>query len=154
MRASQFITELFDPKTSFPLTWDEQFASQGEAHADAYDADGRTISISFSPASSGDIEVTEVSFTRGGSYDLTGKGDAARVMSTVINAISIYLQKYKPPYLVFSAKSTGGRASAYAAMIKRLARGYKLLTPAEYPASINTYLGWIGSDAPFILARV
>ena len=153
MKINDIITELFDPKTAFPLTWDEQFADQGEAHADAYDADGRTISISFSPASSGGIEVTEVSFTRGGSYDLTGKGDAARVMSTVINAISIYLQKYKPPYLVFSAKSTGGRASAYAAMIKRLARGYKLLSPAEYPASINTYLGWIGRDAPFILAR-
>ena len=151
MRASQFITELFDPKTSFPLEWDEQFAWNGEAHAEAHDADGRVIDISFTPDSN--VNMIEIVFSRGGNYDMTGKGDAARVMSTVINAINIYLQKYKPPYVAFSAKSTGGRASAYAAMIKRLARGYKLLTPAEYPANIEGYLEFLGNDAPFILAR-
>lgn len=145
------LQELFDPKTSFPLEWDEQFASYGEVHAEAYDADGRTISIHFTPEADGTL--TDVAFTRGGSYDLTGKGDAARVMTTVINAISIFLVKYKPPYLIFSAKTGGGRASAYAAMIRRLARGYKLLQPEEYPATSDEYFKYIGKDHPFILAR-
>jgi hypothetical protein len=152
MRASQFITELFDPKTAFPLKWDKQFAEQGEFHAEAYDADGRIIGISFTPVGNG--EVTEVSFTRGGTHEMTGKGDAARVMATVINAINIFIQKYKPPYLVFSAKSTGGRASAYTAMIKRIARGYELLPPDRFPAVLGGYLEFIGSDKPFVLARV
>ena len=151
MRASQFITELFDPKTSFPLEWDEQFAGHGEAHAEAHDADGRTIDISFTPITNG--EGTEVSFTRGGTHEMTGKGDAARVMATVINAINIFIQKYKPSYLVFSAKSTGGRASAYTAMIRRAARGYELLPPDRFPAVLGGYLEFIGSDKPFVLAR-
>ena len=145
------LTELFDPKTSFPLKWSEWYAGTSEAHAEAYDTDGRTIDISFVPT--GNDKVIEIVFKRGGSYDLTGKGDAARVMATVVNAISIYLQKYKPLYVAFSAKSTGGRASAYAAMIKRLARGYELLTPQEYPEEVTDFLEFLGSDQPFILAR-
>ena len=145
------ITELFDVKTSFPLKWDTQFASRGEVHAEAYDADGRTIDISFTPTGYG--SGIEIVFKRGGSYDMTGHGDAPRVLATVVNAISQYLQKYQPPYIAFSAKSTGGRAGAYAAMIRRLARGYKLLTPDEYPDDTTGFLDFLGSDKPFILAR-
>ena len=145
------ITELFDAKTSFPLKWDTQFASRGEVHAEAYDADGRTIDISFTPTGYG--SGIEIVFKRGGSYDMTGHGDAPRVLATVVNAISQYLQKYQPPYIAFSAKSTGGRAGAYAAMIRRLARGYKLLTPDEYPDDATGFLDFLGSDKPFILAR-
>lgn len=148
---SEELTELFDPKTSFPLRWDSQADYHGGVHAEAYDADGRTIDISFTP--SGNDEVIEIVFSRGGYYDMSGKGDAARVMATVINAINIYLQKYKPPYVAFSAKSTGGRASAYAAMIKRLVRGYTLLQPDQYPAVLNNFLEFIGNDATFVLAR-
>lgn len=154
MRAHEFVTELFDPETAFPLEWDTQFESQGEVHAEAYDADGRTIAISFSPPVGDlDVDATEIMFSRGGSYDMTGKGDAARVMATVINAINIYLKNYKPGYVFFSAKTTGGRASAYAAMIRRVANGYKLLTPEEYPENINVYLNWVGKDQPFILEK-
>jgi hypothetical protein len=46
------ITELFDAKTAFPLKWDNQFASSGEVHAEAHDADGRVIDISFTPTGS------------------------------------------------------------------------------------------------------
>ena len=145
------ITELFDAKTSFPLKWDTQFASRGEVHAEAYDADGRIIDISFTPTGYG--SGIEIVFKRGGSYDMTGHGDAPRVLATVVNAISQYLQKYQPPYIAFSAKSTGGRAGAYAAMIRRLARGYKLLTPDEYPDDTAGFLDFLGSDKPFILAR-
>jgi len=147
------LTELFDPKTSFHLRWDAQAGENGGVHAEAYDADDRVIDISFTP--SDNDEVVEIVFTRGGNYDMTGNGDAVRVMTTVINAISIYLQKYKPPYVAFSAKSSGGRASAYAAMIKRIAHGYKLLTPAEYPevVRVSSFLEFLGNDQPFVLAR-
>ena len=151
MKINDILTELFDAETAFPLKWDTQFAGQGEFHAWAQDSDGREIGISFTPVGEGDA--TEVVFTRGGTHEMTGKGDAARVMATVINAIKIFVEKYKPPYLVFSAKSTGGRASAYTAMIRRVARGYKLLSPEEYPAALGNYLEFIGSDQPFVLER-
>ena len=148
------LTELFDPKTSFPLQWDNQFAGSGEVHAEAYDADGRVIHISFTPT--GDAGVIEIVFSRGGSYDLTGHGDASRVLATVVNAINIYLQKYRPPYIAFSAKTTGGRSGAYTAMIRRLAHNYTLLTPQDYPEDeeVIDFLNSLGnSDKPFILAR-
>jgi hypothetical protein len=145
------LKELFDPKTSFPLEWTERYSDKGEAHAEAYDADGRVIHISFTP--SADLQVVEIVFSRGGVHDMTGKGDAARVLATVVNAVSIYLQKYKPFYVAFSAESTGGRASTYAAMIKRLVRGYTLLQPDQYPAALNDFLEFIGSDTTFVLAR-
>lgn len=149
------ITELFDAKTAFPLQWDNQFASSGEVHAEAYDADGRVIDISFTPSftPAAPGSVIEIVFKRGGSYDLTGKGDAPRVLATVVKAISQYLQKYQPRYVVFSAKSTGGRAGAYTAMIKRLSRNYTLLDPVEYPEEVMDFLDFLGSDKPFILAR-
>jgi hypothetical protein len=145
------ITELFDAKTAFPLQWDDQFASSGEVHAEAHDADGRVIDISFTPTGYG--RGIEIVFKRGGSYDLTGQGDASRVLATVVNAINMYLQKYQPPYIAFSAKSTGGRAGAYTAMVKRLARGYTLLDPEEYPDEVMGFLDYLGSDKPFILVR-
>ena len=151
------LTELFDPKTSFPLEWDEQFGWNGEVHAEAHDADGRVIHISFVPTelrlTPNSKDATEVAFSRGGNYGVTGKGDAGKVLATVVNAIEIFLQKYKPDCVVFSAKEVS-RASLYASMIKRIARGYKLLTPAEYPEDVHTYLHSVSSDAPFILARV
>jgi hypothetical protein len=38
-------------------------------------------------------------------------------------------------------------------MIKRLARGYTLLDPEEYPEEVMGFLNFLGSDKPFILAR-
>jgi hypothetical protein len=151
MRASEILTEVVDLDTAFPLKWDQQFAAQGEIHAAATDADGREIGISFTPAGNG--EVTDVAFTRGGTHEMTGKGDAGRVMATVIKAINIYANKYKPPYLAFSAKSSGGRAGAYTAMIRRHAQGYELLPTDRYPAALNNYIEFIGPDQPFVLAR-
>jgi hypothetical protein len=152
MKANEILNEVVDLDTAFPLKWDQQFAAQGEIHASATDADGREISISFTPAGNG--EVTDVAFTRGGTHEMTGRGSAGRVMATVINAINTYTKKYKPPYLAFSAKSSGGRASAYTAMIRRYAQGYELLPTDRYPAALNNYLEFIGTDQPFVLARI
>jgi len=148
------LTELFDAESAFSLQWDNQFASSGEVHALAHDADGRVIDISFTPT--GNAGVIEIYFSRDGNYDMTSQGDAPRVLATVVNAINIYLQKYQPPYIAFSAKTTGGRAGAYTAMIRRLARDYTLLRPQDYPEDdeLLDFLDSLGyNDKPFILAR-
>lgn len=154
MKINDIVTELLDPETAFPLKWDKQFAGHGEFHASATDADGREIGISFTPMNV-ESNATDVAFTRGGTHEMTGKGDAGRVMATVIKAIQIFVQQYQPQYLVFSAKSGGGRASAYTAMIRRAARGYKLLTPEEYPEDLDRYFADLyGTDQPFVLERM
>jgi hypothetical protein len=107
VRTQEFITELFDPKTALPLKWDEQFAaSHNEVHAEAMDEEGRELYISFVPV--GFRTATEITFTREGSYDITGQGDAARVLATVAKAIDIYLRKYSPNMLCSVPKKVAG----------------------------------------------
>lgn len=122
MRATEFITELYDPQSSFSLEWDNTFGPK-EMHATAYDRQGRTINIDFVPTGK---NMTEVEFTRGGSYDVTGRGDATFVFATVLQAFKEYLQGYRPKYIVFSAKE-GSRFSLYQKLVNRFVStvGYK-----------------------------
>lgn len=145
------IYELFDPKTAKSLSWDEEFANQGEVHASAIDSDGRSIDISFTPAGEGN-NATEIVFTRGGSYDVTGRGNAAKILNTVVSAIDTYLCKYSPTYVVFSSKE-GSRSSLYASMIKRIARGYELLSLDEIPPELHDWIQTNASSTSFVLKR-
>lgn len=129
MRAQDFVTELFNPSAAFPLEWDDQFGPR-EMHATSHDRQGRTINIDFIPITENMIEIE---FTRGGSYDITGRGDAPQVLTTVLEAIKTYLSKHHAaPYVVFSSSNKeASRTGVYQAMIKRLAGalGYVQVTP-------------------------
>mgnify|MGYP003646385065 CR=1 FL=1 len=65
-------------------------------------------------------------------YDMTGDGDAMRIMATVLDIIAAIIKKHKPMTLHFSAdkgqdnrktrtKEPTGRAGAYGAIVKRFA---------------------------------
>ena len=64
-------------------------------------------------------------------YDMTGEGDAMRIMATVLDIIKSIIKKHEPMTILFSAdkggKKKGGRAGAYGAIVKRFAGklGYK-----------------------------
>lgn len=147
MRAQEF-TEVFEPKTAFELEWDETFAPD-ELHALAYDRQGRTINISFVPVGEGAIDIE---FTRGGSHDITGRGDAERVFGTVLQAIQIYLAQYQQPaYILFSGKETS-RNKLYLRLVARYASkfGYQEITQDQLPDELRTMV--LPQDV-FILAR-
>ena len=81
---------------------------------------GHTIAIEF------------VKTTKGKStYELTGEGDAMRILATVLDIIKSIIKKHEPMTILFSAdkggKKKGGRAGAYGAIVKRFAgkMGYK-----------------------------
>ena len=81
---------------------------------------GHTIAIEF------------VKTTKGKStYELTGEGDAMRILATVLDIIKSIIKKHEPMTILFSAdkggKEKGGRAGAYGAIVKRFAgkMGYK-----------------------------
>ena len=64
-------------------------------------------------------------------YDMTGEGDAMRILATVLDIIKSIIKKHEPMTILFSAdkggKKKGGRAGAYGAIVKRFAGklGYK-----------------------------
>ena len=152
------LTELFDQGTALPLEW-ERFSgynvggvkAKDELFATAYDKDGRTITISFVPMPNG---IVDISFNRGGSMDITGKGAAVQIFATVVNAINNYIKAEKPLWISFSANEPS-RAKLYQHMVKRLSGAYELLTPDQYPADEdleNAQLG-IGSGTFFLLRK-
>jgi hypothetical protein len=119
MRATEFVTEVFEPGKK----WQWSFQGSEEAVAvfhvgevpymfHAYGADGQW----------------EVEFKRHGNkldrmqkFGLTGTGNSAEVMSTVVDIMRAFLDKYKDKIevLIFSAKEDS-RQGLYARMVKRL----------------------------------
>ena len=81
---------------------------------------GHTIAIEFIKTSKGKS-----------TYELTGEGDAMRILATVLDIIKSIIKKHEPMTILFSAdkggKKKGGRAGAYGAIVKRFAGklGYK-----------------------------
>ena len=136
MRANEFLTELFDLQTAFELEWDDSFAPE-EYHALAYDRQGRTINISFVPIGA---DAVDIEFTRGGSHDVTGRGDAERVFATVIKAIATYLEEYRQPsYVLFSGKETS-RNKLYQSLVVRYAAGfgYEVTSQEKLPEELRS----------------
>jgi hypothetical protein len=120
------VTELYEPENSFPLNWYPSF-DPSEAVARAYDRNRGYIDIKFTPIGiSRGMDAVEVEFSRNDSYDMTGGGDANRVLGTVLQAFREYLKGYQPKILIFSAKGES-RSKVYQNLIRRFAStvGYK-----------------------------
>jgi len=142
MRYSE-IVELYDPQSSFPLEWDDSFAPQ-DYHATAYDRQGRSIDISFVQIRP---DITEIEFQRGGSFDVTGRGDAPQVFATVLEAIKQYLSKQQPKIIIFSAKE-GSRYSLYQSLVKRFAgaSGYQQFDISKLSDRAKDKIGASGTN--------
>lgn len=144
MRAIEFLTELFDPKTSFSLEWDDSFAPT-EYHAYAYDHKGRIIAISFVPMyiDPDGWEAISIDFTRGGTFDVTGYGDAERVFATVINAVKTYLSTYNRPLFVLFSGKEDSRFKLYHRLVQRFASqfGYQQVPYDKLPHDVQEIPG-------------
>jgi GNAT superfamily N-acetyltransferase len=149
MKINEIITEVFNPETSFPIEWNDRHGPE-EMHGRAYDRQGGFIDIKFIALRNG---VVEVEFSRNDSYDMTGAGDANRVLATILEAFREYLQGYRPKIFVFSAKG-GSRSKVYQNMINRFAAGagYKQFDTAKLSDKARKQLGHSGSDV-MILRR-
>jgi len=143
MKINEIITEVFNPETSFPIEWDDRHGPE-EMHGRAYDRQGGFIDIKFIALRN---DVVEVEFSRNDSYDMTGAGDANRVLATILEAFREYLRGYRPKIFVFSAKG-GSRSRVYQSMIERFAAGagYKQFDTAKLSDKARKQLGHSGSD--------
>ena len=143
MKINEIITEVFNPETSFPIEWDDKHGPE-EMRGRAYDRQGGFIDIKFIALRNG---VVEVEFSRNDSYDMTGAGDANRVLATILEAFREYLRGYQPKIFVFSAKG-GSRSRVYQSMIQRFAAGagYKQFDTAKLSDKARKQLGHSGSD--------
>jgi hypothetical protein len=138
MISREFITELFDTDTSFPIrNWDVDEDSYAVI-ATAYDSNKSPIQIFFTPLHE-EIDAIDFDFSRSGTFEKTGEGDAGKVFATVIKALTEYLQRInKPDYMLIASKGSS-RTRAYQTMIKRYAAkfGYKEISYSQLPSEIT-----------------
>lgn len=145
--AEEQVNELYEPENSFPLNWYPSF-DPSEAVARAYDRNRGYIDIKFTPIGiSKGMDAVEVEFSRNDSYDMTGGGDANRVLGTVLEAFREYLKGYQPKIFVFSAKG-GSRSKVYQSLIKRFAAnaGYKQFDINKLSPESREKISASGSD--------
>lgn len=145
--------ESIDVDKAFPIeTWyedDDTYANVAVAH----DSEGRDIEVIFTPLHD-EVNAIDFDFTRGGTFEKTGEGEAGKVFATVLNAFSSYLSNINTPdYILFASKG-GSRTSAYQAMIRRFAGrfGYKPIQYNDLPPEIADQPQAEGHQ--FVLARV
>lgn len=146
MRLHEFkqINELFN--SSLDIEYDQQ---GNTLYASAYDRQGRVLDTTIGPG--GIPGAVDIEFMRGGSFGVTGHGDAELVLGTVIKAIKHYFDTIgKPKYIVFHAKEDS-RSSLYQALINRLAKrfGYVQVDTRNPPPDIADYL--FSADGIFML---
>lgn len=135
------LRELFDPNSAYQLAW-----LHGQARF--LTADGREIRISFHDQNLSSTSLVEITFSarvndpthgKSGTMGITGKGDAARIFGTVLQATHDYLAMNNPEYIMFTADEPS-RQKLYAHMVRRLAKSYHAVTPQEYQQINNDEL--------------
>jgi hypothetical protein len=90
-----------------------------------------------------DDERFELGFTLDDSFDMTNKGDAFRIMGTIIDIIKSNKSDFRVPILQFSAKkSDRGRVKLYHRLAKTLKSylGFKYLSTRKDPIDPNELL--------------
>ena len=134
MKISEILTESFDQPYPVKVI---QSPGSNDYEAGVKLPDGTLLDIRFFRMGfSNDNNSWEMEFTRAGSADVTGEGDAFRIFATVIEAARQFIQMKKPYDLFFSASKEAGdvqvgnkqsRAKLYNRMVSRFATkmGYK-----------------------------
>jgi len=125
MRANEFITELFQPNKN----WEWSFRGSEEAVAVFHIAEIPYMFHAYGTDGVWEVEFknAERGLSRSSKFGLTGTGNSAEVMSTVVDVMRAFLGQYKDKIetLRFSAKEDS-RQSLYAKMTKRLLPNWEL----------------------------
>lgn len=141
------LRELFNPQDAYQIEWRHN-------QARFLTSDNREIRISFHDQNLSSTSLVEITFSarvndpthgKSGTMGITGGGDAARILNTVVQATADYLSQNSPEYIMFTADEPS-RQKLYAHMVRRLSSQYHRVTPGEFqhlnndelPAPTNT----------------
>jgi hypothetical protein len=88
-------------------------------------------------------DAIDIEFTRGGSHNITGSGDAERVFATVLEAIRTYLSRYDTPLFILFSGKEDSRFKLYHRMVARYAGqfGYQVVPWDQLPPEIKDIPG-------------
>ena len=152
MRAQEFLPEVLNSQP-YPLKV-EPDPSRYEQHLSAVTDDGRPIDIYLNyhwPNDKGSRYIGVV-FEVDKTHQITGKGDALRILNTVLYAVTAEANELKPAYIALAADSL--HYDSYRALAKRFGGQYQLLPTNQIPDMFLKHLR-PGQDSGslFILKR-
>ena len=118
MKATEFISELFDPKHAVPFKW--QNAQQARAHL----PDDRYLIVNFSPSveSNWSSAPFSVEFSVNDEFDVTGGGHVSTIFATVIEIIKNFTERKSNLLGLFFTAEEPSRAKMYDTLSKRVAK--------------------------------
>lgn len=119
MRASEFLSELFEPEQASPLEWEK---ATGVTYAmGVVPISGHEIPIDITFANTDDGKV-DIEFMVGGKFNLTGKGGAAQVFATVVNAVKQFIAEHPKISIITFTAHEQSRAKMYDTLAKRVSK--------------------------------
>ena len=151
MKISEILTEVFNNQP-YPLKL-EPDPSRYEQHQSAVTDDGRPINIytEFNWRRAPEDQYLGVVFDVDREHQVTGKGDALRILNTVLTAIIADVNQIKPPYIALSADPL--HYDIYRALAKRFGGQYRLLPLDQIPDMFKNQLTHEDPNSLFILKR-
>jgi hypothetical protein len=152
MRAQEFLPEVLNSQP-YPLKV-EPDPSRYEQHLSAVTDDGRTIDIYLNyywPNDKGSRYIGVV-FEVDKTHQITGKGDALRILNTVLYAVTAEANELNPAYIALLADAE--HYDTYRALSKRFGGQYQLLPTDQIPDMFTKHLRpGQTKDSLFILKR-
>lgn len=108
------LTEILDSAYDYNIFIDNADRFQADFDDDA----GHFIEVNIIEESNSDVWLLE--FTRDAEVDLTGGGDALKILSTVTKILKEFISKKTPGFIVFAAsKKDRSRAAVYRHIMRR-----------------------------------
>ena len=151
MRAQEFLSEVFNSQP-YPLK-QEPDPGRYEKHQSAVTDDGRPINIytEFNWRHAPEDQYLGVVFDVGGTHQITGQGDALRILNTVVAAVTKEANYIKPEYIALLADPQ--HYNIYRALAKRFGGQYQQLTLNQIPDIFKNQLTHEDPGSLFILKR-
>ena len=151
MKITDIITEVFNSEP-YPLR-KEPGSAPNEFDYHAVTDDGRPIDIYFDIERQNDpnSKYLGVGFEVDRQHQVTGKGDALRILNTVLLAVNNEVKKFNPVYIALLADRE--HYGIYRALANRFGGQYQLLPTDQIPAMFTRQLTHEDPNSLFILKR-
>jgi len=141
------LNELFNPNSSYPIETKKIDFRDTEVSATTQDGRKITCLMRYDPRLQ--IKIMSIDFNVNGQVQLTGQGDATKILTTVVEAVKKQVAQIDPEYLIFLADSQ--HQGIYSAMARRLGGDYQRMKYRDAPAIFKYYTQGMDPNAVFIL---
>ena len=118
MKLKEFIVEVGDKPYAMPSKWERDYDGAYSSYSKTINLpDGQLLSINFDYEN--EEKFANINFYVDHSQEITGQGDAYKILSTVTHQLVDFVKKHRPNVLMFRTSGEASRDRLYARMVLR-----------------------------------